>query len=576
MGLPLAGCFIYAARPTHVLIIDDAQVRLRPTTHRFLDSVRYRLYDLTLRRNWSFASSMRPNVIVFLGDMLASGYRVHEDENYTNYIQRFKGVFKIGKSAEAYFAPGNDDVGLRTEWKTARTARNHYVKHFGPMNGWVTVANHTFVILDAPGLVEEDYQRADKVLEYEEWEPKPDGVIEFLKSIAHIQAGDEGNDPVILFTHIPLSRPELASCGPLREKGTIHRGVGTNYQNTFGKKTTEFLLREIKPSLIFSGDDRDYCEYEHPLAFPGANDRAHVREVTVKSFSPTKHIRYPGFHLLSVAYPSAVPPHVRSFDDKPCLFPDHVHVYWDRYLPLAVLTVFILLISSYRQRRYPKHRSSLPSHSADALLDKGPYQWPPLDGDIVENLPPYFATSNSTFPTSPHDPFLPPLRTPTVSASSSHGNFRPTSTTPSLRASLYASSPIDSSFISSPTDTHFDEHLLSSGPSFQMINSPNESPLHIPSPYPLNKASSSGRQSMKMPWWKWSRSWTFVFRGRRRRMTITIPAIWRLLTFWIPSHDVVGRRSSQSLFVKILLTDIISVALPPFLLWTVLTLWTLR
>jgi hypothetical protein len=57
--------------------------------------------------------------------------------------------------------------------------------------------------------------------------------------------------PLILLSHIPLSRPDAASCGPLRERGTIRRGVGHGYQNTFGKQTTAFLFSHLQPSAIF-------------------------------------------------------------------------------------------------------------------------------------------------------------------------------------------------------------------------------------------------------------------------------------------------------------------------------------
>lgn len=57
--------------------------------------------------------------------------------------------------------------------------------------------------------------------------------------------------PIILFSHIPLSHPETKSCGPLREQGTIRRGVGVGYQNTIGKQTTEFLLESLRPAAVF-------------------------------------------------------------------------------------------------------------------------------------------------------------------------------------------------------------------------------------------------------------------------------------------------------------------------------------
>ena len=112
-------------------MIDDARVRFRPRSfRRALDAVRYHLYHLTLRKNWGFASKLRPNVIVFLGDMLSSGYRVDSEQEYvpnssiTNgmvliisvpryagYVQEFKSIFHMDRSTEVYFAAGNEDIG---------------------------------------------------------------------------------------------------------------------------------------------------------------------------------------------------------------------------------------------------------------------------------------------------------------------------------------------------------------------------------------------------------------------------------------------------------------------------------
>lgn len=65
-------------------------------------------------------------------------------------------------------------------------------------------------------------------------------------------------DPRILITHIPLARPESASCGPLRERGRILKGAGIGYQNLLGSETTRFLLNNVKPSVIYRWVQRDY------------------------------------------------------------------------------------------------------------------------------------------------------------------------------------------------------------------------------------------------------------------------------------------------------------------------------
>ncbi len=159
-------------------------------------------------------------------------------------------------------------ISLRTDLRTAQTARYHYDKHFGPVNSRISITNHTFVILDSPGLVEEDYIRDEHGSEYEHWTPLEGGAIEFVNSISQglsppgsrnsstdvtvtLGLSAEEHRPTVLFSHVPLARPDTAYCGPLREKGTIRRGVGVGYQNTLGKKTTNWLFRNVRPCIIF-------------------------------------------------------------------------------------------------------------------------------------------------------------------------------------------------------------------------------------------------------------------------------------------------------------------------------------
>jgi hypothetical protein len=145
----------------------------------------------------------------------------------------------------------------------SKITRGHYLKSFGPSNQLVDIRNHSFVLLDAPGLVDEDYQRSAYGVGFEKWNAIPEGAVSFVKSIKRGEVCvssvvQERSDsllsderPLILLSHIPLSRPDTVSCGPLREKGAIRRGVGHGYQNTLGKQTTVFLLHTLQPSAIF-------------------------------------------------------------------------------------------------------------------------------------------------------------------------------------------------------------------------------------------------------------------------------------------------------------------------------------
>jgi hypothetical protein len=138
-----------------------------------------------------------------------------------------------------------------------------------------------------------------------------------------------------LISHIPLARPEASKCGPLRERGRILKGAGPGYQNLLGSETSRFLLDILRPSIIFSGDDHDYCEHKHPQG---------VREITLKSFSSSTGIRRPGFQLLSLISPDQATSS-KTHADRPCFLPDQSGVYYSVYLPVAILT-FVYLFST--------------------------------------------------------------------------------------------------------------------------------------------------------------------------------------------------------------------------------------
>ncbi|TFK54091.1 hypothetical protein OE88DRAFT_1625495, partial [Heliocybe sulcata] len=345
-------------RPTHVLLIADPQIRnpSLPSPSRWTwTGWRQSVLDFSTKKSWNALSRTNADVVIFLGDMLASGRVVPAEDEYMRYMEKFWDVFpperfrRRKSPVPIYFIPGNEDIGLGKSIYYTKNARREYVKHFGALNQKVYVRNHTFALLNAPGLVDEDYQRAGRNIGYKYWEPVPGGPVSFIETVRE----DTNRYPVILFSHIPLGRPDTASCGPLREKGTILRGVGPSYQNTIGKQITNYVLESLRPSMVFSADDRDYCEYTHILPPSDGNpagNKTHVREVTVKSFSFAKTIRYPGYHLLSVqsASTSQSGP---TLVDRPCSLPNPLLIYSSSYIPLMFLSLLILLASEWHFNR---------------------------------------------------------------------------------------------------------------------------------------------------------------------------------------------------------------------------------
>jgi len=349
--------------PSHVLLVADPQIldhRSYPERGPYLTFLTQLVVDLNLRKNWWVALRKRPHAVVFLGDMMDGGRFDMTDNEYERYYQRFKSIFVVPADIPTYFIPGNHDIGLRASKFFSPRAHARYISHFGPLNSQVTIANHTFVLLDAPSLVAEDNERLNHAKTYKDWTPRRGGPVELVKSIAK----EPRNGSVVLLSHIPLSR-DTFDCGPLREKGTIRPGIGFGYQNTLGKEVTGFLLEELQPSVIFSGDDHDYCEILHPSVTHKATSQ--IREVSVKSLSMAMGIKRPGFQLLSLAPQGQTEDATkiqRTHADVPCILPDQIAIYLSAYVPLLLVSLFMVLVSNAlcvpSKTRQLRRRSSSP------------------------------------------------------------------------------------------------------------------------------------------------------------------------------------------------------------------------
>ncbi|KAJ7217913.1 Metallo-dependent phosphatase-like protein [Mycena pura] len=340
---------LFLPRPTHVLVVADPQIldhRSYPGRAPLLTYVSQLLVDLNLRKNWRASLRLQPDVVVFLGDMMDGGRFAMSDSEYEQYYSRFKSIFSLDASIPSYWIPGNHDTGLGTSDQFSRAAEARYISHFGPLNDRVTIANHTVILLDAPSFAEEDGHA-----------PAQGGPSEFVM----LYANSKDQDPVVLFTHIPLSRPEGSDCGPYRERGTIRKGAGFGYQNTLGKSASDFLLQNLQPSVIFSGDDHDYCEYTHSYVSGGKT--RHVREVTVKSLSMAMGIRQPGIQLLSLVPPDPMHGSL-SHSDSLCLLPDQLGIYLSTYIPFLVFSLLVICFANIYKIRTSQYSASLaPSYA---------------------------------------------------------------------------------------------------------------------------------------------------------------------------------------------------------------------
>jgi 3',5'-cyclic AMP phosphodiesterase CpdA len=121
----------YDASTSHVLLVADPQIvdRYSYPNRNFLFAYLTRLIvDLNLRKNWKVAIEKKPDVVVFLGDMMDNGRDSMSDAEwvktvvlsravcspfcrYESYFHRFQSIFKTDASIPQYFIPGNHDTG---------------------------------------------------------------------------------------------------------------------------------------------------------------------------------------------------------------------------------------------------------------------------------------------------------------------------------------------------------------------------------------------------------------------------------------------------------------------------------
>lgn len=119
------------AESSRILIIADTQVP-RPF-HGWLPSLTwFKTYIINhnLRKSWHAAKSLRPQAILFLGDMLRHGsktsdmdewvrprtlhlvfWRFMSNRRYVDYANHFHAIFKAPSTIPKLFVPGNRDVG---------------------------------------------------------------------------------------------------------------------------------------------------------------------------------------------------------------------------------------------------------------------------------------------------------------------------------------------------------------------------------------------------------------------------------------------------------------------------------
>jgi len=316
------------------------------------------------------------------------------------------------------------------------------------------------------------------------------------------------------------------------------------------------------------------------------------------------HINRPGFQLLSLVDPAKMAnPDLPSFADAPCLLPDQYRIYTTFYASCLCITLFVLFIFNCRRERPPALRkfdlhSNTPSPRSSGRNSPNPLSR--LDAG------PWSGTwSTPNVPISPRSTLPPYLRTPhPQSTSATHlvaslpGTPMPASPTSLVMTSSFSDSgdPDDDDMMyptqyalrrDDLTNRHREENEWShvkhhhgrdeedhdgvlqdqDSEAHTLLTSTMHQSEFISAPVQMRGSRSHG----------WSWSYTFVFQGRRRKVSVGLPS-WNSLRnvmelFGFGTEPMVVGLTRRRRGLREMPMDIISVFWPAIIVWLIIN-WT--
>ncbi|KAJ2898496.1 hypothetical protein IWW38_001374 [Coemansia aciculifera] len=352
--------------PVHVALIADPQIVDQYSYDQtgLLLRITEFFTDIYIRKAYSVLQTIRrPQTIIFLGDMFDGG-REWEDEQWLEEFERYKSIFqnRFPNTVPVYNMAGNHDIGIGNT--VVKHALDRYHKYIGPTNQVLTIGGHQVVLLDSLTL-ESDTPAV---------------------SAASRQLVDRlGNEtttemPRLLFTHVPLWRPNETYCGPLRQspdKFLLNRR-GYQFRDQLFQNTTSYLLNAIQPVAVFSGDDHDTCTVSHPL-----NSGKSAVEYTIGALGWASGVPIASYGLLTL-YPSSNDGRPAAHVVKNCFLPYQLGIY-KVYATSFVVSLLIVMACCYKKSRtwHP------PAESEYARLQLSPSVSPspssPLSPDAEED-----------------------------------------------------------------------------------------------------------------------------------------------------------------------------------------------
>lgn len=265
-----------------ILLIADPQLidaNTYPDRNKWVMRLSQTIVDRYLAKNWrAMHQVLDPDTVVFLGDLFDGG-REWKDDIWLEEYARWNTIYPPKPGIRTYMnLPGNHDIGFGDT--VVRHALDRFRMYFGEPSATFEAGNYTMVFLDTISM--------SNTMDPTIYNPP-------LDFLGNLSSSTNPSFPRVLFTHVPLFRPPGSDCGKHREsQKDLPYTKGYQYVTQTSPELTDFILKNVQPDAVFSGDDHDACHVVHKYGSRTAD------EFTVKSCSMAMGIDRPGVQLLSL------------------------------------------------------------------------------------------------------------------------------------------------------------------------------------------------------------------------------------------------------------------------------------
>lgn len=276
---------------TKLLVIADTHI-MGPIKSVKIDKLR-REWQMK-QAFWISKSILKPDVIVFMGDILDEGSFSH-DQYFKEACDDFDYTFPRDDDEERIIIPGNHDVGFHDHMINFPFLMRRFQERF--------ITTSSIKLIETPKIKHLNIVVSNSMSFYNDTCPFCSITMEALNQLKlnldHRRKVDpEQHASPILLGHIPLYRKNDLNCAYPASLSNKVKMDNVEGKEVLHKISTSALVTRLKPRLAISGHTHMLCITDHPTNVEASET---FEEITVSSYNHKYAEMRPGFLLLTAS-----------------------------------------------------------------------------------------------------------------------------------------------------------------------------------------------------------------------------------------------------------------------------------